>query len=210
MGELSSAIASFLGKSSCKKLIKYDKRTLEIDSLSADYAGAKFSLGNVKTSLDKLQDASEQAAALDDWQYNMCEIIHEYDKNDPERKLLNRWRVLVIGYIEELRVTMAALEKDSSEELKKELESEIQDMRDFVRAIAKVLGPAAGSTTAPSVALPSLTASVMRGSSLRKKPAPALKPKVVPNLLFNKKALSDAYRTVGLTPSKVDEIAARV
>jgi hypothetical protein len=211
MNRLASVIKVLLGSSTCEKLIKYDGRSLEVGALGAGYAGASFSLGSFKTNIEKVREASEAAAAMDDYQYDMCKIASEYDKDDPERRQYNRWRVAALSYFATLRITLAALNTDSSEELKNKLESLVQDMQDFVRAIAKALAPVTGGgggweesrTVPPPVSRTS-------GKYLRKRPTklgpkPLSRKKLGPRPLSRNAALSHAYDMIGLTSEEVEK-----
>jgi hypothetical protein len=43
----------------CEKLIKYDRRVLEISGLETDFAAVKFALRDFKIEVKKIRDASE-------------------------------------------------------------------------------------------------------------------------------------------------------
>lgn len=137
---LKDAIFEFL-RSDCDKQIHFDGRTLEFSGLGAGFGGAKFSLASFKTSREKIRAASETAMAIDDYQWQMCKIAHEYDKGDPERRRYNRWRTGAAGLFASLRATLATFRVDPSDKLRHELESLVRDMNEFARDIAKAVAP---------------------------------------------------------------------
>lgn len=202
---LKEAIAGFLGRSECEKLIKYDERSLDIGALSAEYSGVKFSLADFKTSIKKVREASEVAMAMDDYQYDICKIASQYGKGDPERKQYNRWRIGALGLFTSLRMTLAALQAAPSDELEMKLESVIQEMHDFVKAIARALAPGgvvAGESTAPPADRP----------RPRRKKIAVRKPKALGGPGAPPRPASEPWRSfavAGLSPDDVEEIAAQ-
>ena len=202
---LKEAIIGFLKRSECEKLIKYDERSLDIGALSAEYGGAKFSLADFKTSIEKVREASEIAMAMDDYQYDICKIANQYEKGDPERKQYNRWRIGALGLFTSLRMTLAALQAAPSDELKKKLDSVIQEMHDFVKAIARALAP--GGAVAEESKMPPAD----RPRPRRKKTA-ARKPKVLGGPGALPRPAREPWRSsaiAGLPPDDVEEIAAQ-
>lgn len=198
---IKDAIARFLGKPKCEKLIHYDTRSIDMGALSVDVAGAKFSLASFKTSIQKVREASETADSIDDYQYDLCTISSEYDKGDPERVQCNKWRIGALSLFTSLRMTLASLQADESDEMKKQLESVVQDMHDYMKAIAK----AVTTTTAP-VNAPLIRGSIEGG---RMSPAPTGKReiKTLGKSFSTRDVPSRALRIAGLKPGDLESIA---
>jgi hypothetical protein len=68
---LLDGIKGMISRETCSRAINYDKRNLEMN-LSTEAAGVKFSLGDFKTEVEKIREASEFSEMLDNYQYQMC------------------------------------------------------------------------------------------------------------------------------------------
>ncbi len=211
---LKDALAKFLGKPECEKLIRYDGRTLDMGALGAELGGAKFSLASFKTAVEKLREASEAALAMDDYQYNVCKVAAEYDKGSPERTRYNKWRIGALGYFTSLRMTLAAMQSNPTEELRTELEAVIRDMHDFVRAIAKTTTPSKQGTYQGDWERPKemvtgrLEEAITGGRSLGERVPVASQP--APQAVSEPSPLERAFLHAGLTEEDVNDIAVRV
>ncbi len=213
--DLPSAIRTLLSKSSCEKLIRYDGRTLDMGALGAELGGAKFNLASFKTSIEKVREASEAAMAMDDYQYEICKIASEYDKGDPERKQYNRWRVGALGLFASLRIALAALKEGESDPLKRKLESMIEDMQNFVRAIANAVAPTAPlAAEQPEEYVEGAPEEEVGGESWEVAPSPHRGGSSSTSLGGSEiaesaadRALSRAFEVAGLSSDQADEIA---
>ncbi len=211
---LKDALAKFLGRPECEKLIRYDGRMLDLGALGAELGGAKFSLASFKTAVEKLREASEAALAMDDYQYNVCKIAAQYDKGSPERIQYNKWRIAALGYFTSLRMTLAAMQSNPTEELRTELEAVIRDMHDFVRAIAKTAAPSRQRTYQGNWERPKevvtgrLDEATVRNHSKGERAPVASKP--APPAVSGPGPLERAFLHAGLTEEDVNDIAARV
>ncbi len=217
---LKDAIANFLGKTDCEKLVRYDGRVLDLGALSAEIGGAKFSLASFKTHLEKVREASDAALAMDDYQYNICKIAAQYDKGSKERIRYNNWRIGAIGYFTSLRMILASLQSDPSEELKERLQSAIEDMHDFVKAIAEAVAPPKprpsrrGSARVAHVETEKTdilgsSKSVERAGSYEVMSDHLSAPKEPAAGPSRQSPLSRAFLAAGLTETEVKEIASR-
>jgi len=72
-------IKGIVTKETCIRAINYDKRNLEL-KFDAEAAGVKFSMGDFKTEIDKIREASEFSELLDNYQYPMCIASHKAPK----------------------------------------------------------------------------------------------------------------------------------
>ncbi len=211
---LKDALAKFLGKPECEKLIRYDGRTLDMGALGAELGGAKFSLASFKTAVEKLREASEAALAMDDYQYNVCKIAAQYDKGSRERTQYNKWRIAALGYFTSLRMTLAAMQSSQSEELRTELDAVIRDMHDFVRAIAKTAAPSKERTHQRDWERPKEEVigrqdeAIIRDHYKGERAPVASKP--APQAVSEPSPLERAFLHAGLTEEDVNDIAARV
>ncbi len=211
---LKDALAKFLGKPECEKLIRYDGRTLDMGALGAELGGAKFSLASFKTAVEKLREASEAALAMDDYQYNVCKIAAQYDKGSQERTQYNKWRIAALGYFTSLRMTLAAMQSSQSEELRTELDAVIRDMHDFVRAIAKTVAPSKQRThqrdweRPKEMVIGRQDEATTRDHYKGERAPVAAKP--APQVVSKPSPLERAFLHAGLTEEDVNDIAARV
>jgi hypothetical protein len=60
-----------------------------VSSLATELPAVKFSLGDFKTEIQKIRDASEFSELLDNYQYQMCKICQSLGKEDEEWKKYN-------------------------------------------------------------------------------------------------------------------------
>jgi protein associated with RNAse G/E len=97
---VTSAI-SYFQRDKCVKYINYDKRVIEIKGLSSKIPSASFDIGEFRTEVQKVREASEIAQALDDYQVLMCKICQGLGKDDVEwRKYFDlRASTIQTGYI---------------------------------------------------------------------------------------------------------------
>jgi len=139
---LIDAIRSLLGAPKCTKLVRYQARTLEFKSLGAEIAGVKLSLGEFKTEVKKVEEASELAKALDDYQFDVCRLTREFPHDDPERRVHLKIRIAAVGLITSVRVTLVAFQEDPEGQAAN-LHDVVRGIQDFMRNVASRLAPAA-------------------------------------------------------------------
>jgi hypothetical protein len=96
-------------KEKCEKLIKYDRRVLEISGLETDVADVKFSLRDFKTEVQKIRDASEFSEVIDNYQYEMCKICKSLGKDDEEWKKYNAIRASMINLLTSFQADISHL-----------------------------------------------------------------------------------------------------
>jgi hypothetical protein len=130
------ALKDFLRQGKCDKLVKYQARSLEFKSLSTEYSGAKFSIGDFTTDIQKIQQASEIAATIDDYQYNMCTLSRELKRDDPDWKFFLKARAGAISLLTALRTTLISFKDDPTGEANN-LRDIVKTMQDYMQAFAK-------------------------------------------------------------------------
>lgn len=123
----------------CERAINYDKRTLEIKA-KAEAPGIPFSLGDFKTEVRKIREASEFAEALDDYQYQMCKICKGLRKNDPEWRKYNKLRVGTIQLLTTLRINLLAFKADP-EGHRDKLYDIVTRLQDYLLLVAREVIP---------------------------------------------------------------------
>src|SRR5436309_3395275 len=96
----------------CEKLIHYQGRSLEFKGLGAQFAGVIFSMAEFGTHLETIVHSVETARALDDFQYLMCKMAQELDKNDSQRRQLFENRAAAVTILTRFRVTLEAFKTD--------------------------------------------------------------------------------------------------
>jgi hypothetical protein len=96
-----------LGREKCEKTVRYDGRTISFSGI--DVASAEFSLGEFKTEVQKVREASEAASILDDFQFQMCKICNSIGRDDQEWRTYNKLRVAAIVLITKFRLALEAV-----------------------------------------------------------------------------------------------------
>jgi hypothetical protein len=99
-------------KEKCERAVKYDARTIGISGLSMDVPAVKISLGDFKTEVQKIRDASEFSELLDNYQYQMCKICNALRKDDEEWKKYNAIRASMINLLTSYQGTLIAFKSD--------------------------------------------------------------------------------------------------
>jgi hypothetical protein len=94
-------------KEKCEKTVRYDGKTIKFSGL--DVPALKFKLGEIQIDDKKLREASEGAAILDDFQFNMCKICNNVGRDDPDWRNYNRLRVSALLIITEFRLAFEAV-----------------------------------------------------------------------------------------------------
>jgi hypothetical protein len=130
---LQDGLRDHFGKPHCEKLIHFDGEHIEFGGLGAEYSGAKFSLGDFKAYKEKINDSSELAKALDDYQYNVCQRTRDLPKDVRPRYI--EYQIAAIGVLSALRYTLEAFNKDPEGQRQK-LENIVDKMQSFMTAFA--------------------------------------------------------------------------
>ena len=113
----------------CVKLINYQKRQLQF---SSDVGGGTFALNNFSTEVKRIEEASEVAKALDDYQYHMCKLHQNFKDDDPKFKEYLQDQKNVLKIITALRLTLSAFERDP--------ENQTQSLSRIIQTMQKLLG----------------------------------------------------------------------
>lgn len=144
---LIDAIRDLLGQTRCRKVVRYQARTLEFKSLGAEYAGVKFSLGEFKTDVKKVEEASELAKSLDDYQFDVCRLTREIPREDPDRRVHLKIRIATVGLITSVRVTLVAFQANPKGQAAN-LDGVIRTIQEFMTNVAGKLVPGSLGITA--------------------------------------------------------------
>jgi hypothetical protein len=103
-------IKNFFTREKCERIIKYDGRTFNLEKL--DIPVVPFSIDSIQTEIQKIRDASETAAILDQYQYQMCKICQGLGKEDEEWKKYNKLRIAAIHLITTFRLSLESFKTD--------------------------------------------------------------------------------------------------
>jgi hypothetical protein len=131
---LVDAIRRFI-KGPCKTLIKYSKNDFEFKGVSGEISAFKFSVGSFKTETKVVEDVSARAAALDRFQYYMCNQQHELDKKDPRWNALYEARAKIVSLFSFLEVLTA--DDTDSTEWKNQISSVQQKLYEALDALSR-------------------------------------------------------------------------
>jgi hypothetical protein len=127
-------LTDFFRRTHCKKLIKYDGRSIEFQNVEAGYAGATFKLGDFKEELKKIRESSELAQSIDDYQYLVCQGTRDLPSDHREEYI--KLRLGLVGLLTALRATLAAFGADPKGQ-KKNLYKIVGTMQDIMTDQAK-------------------------------------------------------------------------
>ena len=124
----------------CKKLVKYQSRTLEFDS---NIGGGVFSLSNFRLDEAKLEHASQLIQSLDNRQYIMCTDYKHLEENDPSFREYQNRRDKILDAMTAFQYTLLAYQTDP-EGQQKNLENAVKGMQkifglDFLDESTKTL-----------------------------------------------------------------------
>ncbi len=210
---LVNTLKDFFSRPRCKQLIVYNKKELNIGELSANVGSIGFKIGDFKVDTKKVQDASEEACAMDQYQFDLCQMSRELEKNDPFREQLLRMRVGAITLFTNLRMTLIAFKADQSKELSDELQSVIKDMRKFNKSavtisITPVTLPGTGGFVKPQVKLGGARVSVGIEKQKNRFSYTSDATKTT-KLTARNQTLSRVFKRAGLSESDIKEIIAR-
>lgn len=123
----------FIGKRECKKLIKYQGRTLAFGA-KGGVAGSTIELTNFKTDEQRLEQASELALAADDYQYRLCELYRSYPEDSPEFVVYLKKQEAALRLLTSLNVTLATYKVDPAGQ-RKNLEIQVRVIQKYFNTI---------------------------------------------------------------------------
>lgn len=120
----------FFNKRICEKLIKYQGRKVEF-SASGGVELIKISLDDFSTEIKNITDATELAKILDDYQYHLCKMYYELNRDDPQRKKVFDLRLSGLALLTLFRTVLVSFDNDV-ERQKKHLDDAILRMKKFI------------------------------------------------------------------------------
>jgi hypothetical protein len=132
-------IKGMIHRETCVRAINYDKRNL-VMNLSTEAAGVKFSLGDFKTEVEKIREASEFSELLDNYQYQMCIVCKNLGKEDPEWKKYNKMRIGTLHILTSFQATLIAFKNDP-EGQRSRLDDVIGSLQDYLLLTAREVMP---------------------------------------------------------------------
>ncbi len=78
------SIRGFLrGSPDCQQLVWYQGRVFKFHGLGIDFPGLTISLAGIKVGIKKLEHATQVAKNLDMYQFQMCKLTHELERDHP-------------------------------------------------------------------------------------------------------------------------------
>lgn len=126
----------------CKKMIKYQSRSIEFSGINASIFGSKIVLGQLNTKLRNMNDISEIALALDDFQYNLCNNLTnpELIKHLGSKDLANYTKTLLGAHACMLlfRTSLEAFKQDPKGQAAN-LDKTLDKMQNFVEKVTPEL-----------------------------------------------------------------------
>jgi hypothetical protein len=173
-------IKGMIYRETCVRAINYDKRNLEMN-LSTEAAGVKFSLGDFKTEVEKIREASEFSEMLDNYQYQMCMVCKSLKKDDPERKKCNKIRIGTLHILTSFQATLIAFKNDP-EGQKSRLDDVIESLQEYLLLTAREVMPNVKSIELESYTTKSQIPNIMPGTVSRALDIAGLNEKQVDNL----------------------------
>lgn len=132
-------IKGVLFRETCVRAINYDRRSLEMN-LTTEAAGVKFSLGDFKTEVEKIREASEFSEMLDNYQYQMCMVCKSLKKDDPEWKKYNTIRIGTLHILTSFQATLIAFKNDP-EGQRPRLDEVVGSLQDYLLLTAREVMP---------------------------------------------------------------------
>jgi len=140
MTSLSDIVDHIRGRG-CERLVKYAGNEIEISGLSLGIGSLKVDVGALKNKIVQLERASELGKAVDDCQYLLCTTLARTKMSDSLQDQVNRFRIMTIMAITQLRTLLAALGQEDEANLDRELRSWIRHTNALYRqATTQVLG----------------------------------------------------------------------
>jgi ribosome-binding ATPase YchF (GTP1/OBG family) len=128
------------GNEKCERTIRYDTRTIDIGNVATEVPPVKFSLGDFKTEVQKIRDASEFSELLDSYQYQMCKICKALGEDDEEWKKYNKIRIGMINLLTSFQGTLIAFKTDP-ESQKTRLNDIVERLQDYVLLVNREILP---------------------------------------------------------------------
>lgn len=113
---------------------------VKFSGVNAHIGVANFSIGSFETEQQKIRDASEYAAALDDYQFQMCNICNTLGKDDIEWRKYNGLRVGTIQLLTTFRFILTAFGRNPDTE-KERLYDIIGRLQDYLLLLSREVIP---------------------------------------------------------------------
>jgi hypothetical protein len=132
-------IKGMIHRETCVRAINYDKRNLEMN-LNTEAAGVKFSLGDFKTEVEKIREASEFSELLDNYQYQMCMVCKSIKKDDPEWRKYNKIRIGTLHMLTSFQATLIGFKNDP-EGQRSRLDDVIESLHEYLFLTAREVMP---------------------------------------------------------------------
>jgi hypothetical protein len=132
-------IKEIIIRETCVRAINYDKRNLEI-RFDTEMAGAKISLVDFQTGIEKIREASEFLELLDNYQYQMCMVCKNLERGAPEWKKYNKIRIGTLHILTSFEATLIAFKSDP-EGQEESLNDVIANLQEYLLLIAREVLP---------------------------------------------------------------------
>jgi hypothetical protein len=136
---LLDGIKGIIYRETCDRAINYDKRNMEI-KFDVETAGVKFSLGDFKTEIEKIREASEFSELLDNYQYQMCMVCKNLEKNDLEWKKYNKIRIGTLHVLTAFQATLIAFKNDP-EGQRSRLDEVVENLQEYLLLTTREVMP---------------------------------------------------------------------
>ena len=145
------AAADWIRGRKCEKLVKTTGNEVSL-SAGLDAGEFKINVANFSNVIKELVHVPDTAVALDDTQYLLCTAISDMKEMPQLKEKCLAIRLQLIIGCNQLRVILASIKEEPTEELKKELAKWLRYMNDLHKHSISLLNPAsdikdkAGST----------------------------------------------------------------
>jgi len=124
----------------CERAIHYDTRSLKIGNLGTEVPPITFSIGDFKTEVEKIREASEFSELLDSYQYQMCRLSKALGRDDVEWKKYYKIRVGMVNLLTSFQGTLIAFKSDP-ESQKARLNDIVGRLQDYVLLVNREIFP---------------------------------------------------------------------
>jgi len=105
-------LRSHFGGTRCERLVSYDSKVINISGVRAGAGGFTLNFGGVSIDTKKIREASGSAQALDNFQYDMCNLSRRLPKGNPRYLRLFDLQAAVICIITSFRMTLESFSRD--------------------------------------------------------------------------------------------------
>jgi len=135
LGKLDSLVDWIYTRSKCERLIKYQDKSITFGEVGIEFRSVKISLGELHTEIKPLQEASEGAKALDDFQYQLCTDLENKRLDQVTWTKYAKTRLAANALILAFRTTLEAFKNAPSRQEGDNLNKIIKDIQYFVKVI---------------------------------------------------------------------------